>query len=305
MLRQSRQDRFLVLRNGVLYYWRRVPKALKEIDFRAPIVRHSLRTEDLAKARAQRDVLEKADNELWAAMLLEGKGSPQAIETYKAAKLLSEALGFSYRPADELARRPVEEIVQRVTAIMGKGTPAVVSTAVMGGEQVPKVTVSEVFDIYCNEIVADEIAGKSEAQRKQWEKVKRRAINSFITVVEDKAMADITRDDARAFHRHWLEKVAPKGGGPRKSASMGNRMIGNMRVLYDAYFTYLGDPDRQNPLHGLSSAEKFKKSRPRSVGLGENQSAASRCAGSHERRGSRDHPHDHRKPAHARVRSAI
>jgi hypothetical protein len=52
MLRQSRQDRFLVLRSGVLYYWRRVPKALKEIDFRAPIVRHSLRTEDLAKARA-------------------------------------------------------------------------------------------------------------------------------------------------------------------------------------------------------------------------------------------------------------
>src|SRR5262249_55410078 len=171
MLRQSRQDRFLVVRNGVLYYWRRVPKALKEIDFRAPIVRHSLRTEDLAKARAQRDVLETADNELWAAMLVEGKGSPRAIETYKAAKLLSEALGFSYRPANELARRPVEEIVQRVTAIMGKGTPAAVSTAVMGGEQVPKVSVSGAFDVYCNEIVADEIAGKSEAQRKQWEKV--------------------------------------------------------------------------------------------------------------------------------------
>jgi len=75
-------------------------------------------------------------------------------------------------------------------------------------------------------------------------------------------MAEITRDDARAFHRHWLDKVAPKGGGPRKSASMGNRMIGNMRVLYDEYFTYLGDLDRQNPFHGLSFAEKFKKSRP-------------------------------------------
>jgi integrase len=262
MLRQSRQDRFLVLRNDILYYWRRVPKALKEIDLRAPIVRHSLRTEDLARARAQRDVLEKADNELWAAMLLDGKGSPQAIEAYKAAKQLSEAMGFSYRSADELARRPVEEIVQRVTAIMGKGTPAVVSTAVMGGEQVPKVRISEAFDIYCNEIVADGIAGKSKAQRKQWEKVKRRAINSFIAVVEDKAMADITRDDARAFHKHWLDKVAPKGGGPRKSASMGNRMIGNMRVLYDAYFTYVGDLDRQNPFRRLSFTEKFKKSRP-------------------------------------------
>jgi integrase len=262
MLRQSKHDRFLVLRNRLLYYWRRVPKALRKIDTRAPIVRHSLRTDDLSKARAKRDILERADNELWAAMLLNGEGSAQAMEKYKAAKLLSEALGFSYRPADELARRPVEEIVERVTAIMGNGTPAVVSSAVMGGEQVPKVKVSEAFEIYCSEIVADEIAGKSLAQRKQWEKVKRRAINSFIAVIEDKAMTEITRDDGRAFHKHWLGKVAPKNGGPRKSASMGNRMLGNMRVLYDAYFTHLGDLDRQNPFHGLSFVEKFKKSRP-------------------------------------------
>ena len=69
-------------------------------------------------------------------------------------------------------------------------------------------------------------------------------------------MAEITRDDARAFHRHSLDKVAPKGGGPRKFASMGNRMIGNMRVLYDEYFTYLGDLDRQNP----STASRSPKS---------------------------------------------
>ena len=39
-------------------------------------------------------------------------------------------------------------------------------------------------------------------------------------------MAAITRDDARAFHEHWLAKGVPKNGGPRKSASMGNRMVG-------------------------------------------------------------------------------
>jgi integrase len=262
MLRQSKHDRFLIVRDRVLYYWRRVPKAVSKFDTRGPIVRQSLRTDDVLSARAKRDILEKADNELWAAMLLNGERSARAIESYKAAKRLSETLGFSYRPADELARRPIEEIVERVAAIMSNGTPAVVSTAVMGGEQVPKVKVSEAFEIYCNEIVADEIAGKSSAQRKQWEKVKRRAINSFIAVVEDKAMTEITRDDGRAFHKHWLEKVAPKNGGPRKSASMGNRMVGNMRVLYDAYFTHLGDLDRQNPFKGLSFAEKFKKSRP-------------------------------------------
>jgi integrase len=262
MLRQSQQDRFLVHRNGVLYYWRRVPKTLSNVDARAPIVRQSLRTDDLAKARAQRDILEKADNELWAAMLLDGKEPSPAIERYKAAKLLSESLGFSYRPADELARRPIDDIIQRVTSILENGTPAVVSRAIMGGEQMPKVTVNEAFDIYCDEIVADEISGKSPAQRKQWQKVKRRAINSFVAVVGDKAMTDITRDDARLFYKHWLDRVAPKGGGPRKSASLGNRMVGNMRVLYDAYFTHLGDLDRQNPFNRLSFAKKFKRSRP-------------------------------------------
>jgi type II secretory pathway component GspD/PulD (secretin) len=63
-------------------------------------VRQALRTDDLAKARAQRDILEKADNELWGAMLLDGKESSPAMERYKAARLLSESLGFSYRPID-------------------------------------------------------------------------------------------------------------------------------------------------------------------------------------------------------------
>ena len=89
MLRKAGQDRFLVPRNGILYYWRRVPKTLVDVDSRAPFVRHSLKTDDLAKARSQRDILEKADNELWAAMLLDGAESMGALETYKAAKDLS------------------------------------------------------------------------------------------------------------------------------------------------------------------------------------------------------------------------
>src|SRR5713101_8002371 len=48
------QDRLLVPRNGILYYWRRDPNTLVDVDSRAPFVRHSLKTDDLAKARSQR-----------------------------------------------------------------------------------------------------------------------------------------------------------------------------------------------------------------------------------------------------------
>ena len=262
MLQKSEQDRFLLSRGGVLYYFRRVPVTLTKLDPRAPIVRLSLRTDDLAKARAQRDLLERADNNLWATMLLEGGENPEAAEAYRAAKVVAEALGFSYRPAHEIARQTAVEVVERVNAIMHVQTPAAVGAAVMGGEAEPKIKVSAAFKTYVEEIVADEIAGKSKAQRDQWEKVKKRAVNSFIAVVGDLAMVDITRDHARTFHKHWLAQVAPQNGGKRKSASLGNRMIGNMRVLYDRYFAHLDEPDRQNPFNGLSFANKFKKTRP-------------------------------------------
>lgn len=46
------------------------------------------------------------------------KRSAQDMETYEAARLLFEAPGFSYRPADEQGASPVEESVQRLTAII-------------------------------------------------------------------------------------------------------------------------------------------------------------------------------------------
>ncbi|MCK1440940.1 hypothetical protein IVB43_00715 [Bradyrhizobium sp. 48] len=73
MVRQENQDRFLLLRDGVYYYWRRVPKVVVHLEDRAPVIRQSLKTDDLAKARAQRDILEEADNVLWASMLTDGK----------------------------------------------------------------------------------------------------------------------------------------------------------------------------------------------------------------------------------------
>jgi hypothetical protein len=64
VVRQQNRDRFLLLRDGVYYYWRRVPKVLGHLDDHVPVVGQSLKTDDLAKARAQRDILEEADNVL-------------------------------------------------------------------------------------------------------------------------------------------------------------------------------------------------------------------------------------------------
>jgi hypothetical protein len=59
-------DRFLVQQSGIYYYWRRVPARFLPLDGRTAsgLIRASLKTDDLAEARAKRDMLEAADQDI-------------------------------------------------------------------------------------------------------------------------------------------------------------------------------------------------------------------------------------------------
>ncbi|MFY7809549.1 MAG: DUF6538 domain-containing protein, partial [Fimbriimonadaceae bacterium] len=58
-------DRFLQRRGDRWQYVRRVPASVAAQDQRAPVIRVSLKTHDLAVARVMRDALEQADHDLW------------------------------------------------------------------------------------------------------------------------------------------------------------------------------------------------------------------------------------------------
>lgn len=229
---------------------------------RAPHVRLSLKTDDLAAARAKRDALEIADDAYWAE-LLSGDAKDAARARYAAAVKRAEALGFVYRSSADIARNEsLEEIVKRVMSIMDPRTPRAVEDAALGKLEQPTVTVSDAFKVYCSEIMPHELVGKSERQRKDWRKVKQRAVNNFVELCGDKAIGDISRADALKLYSHWMARIAPKDGKkPTHSPSSGNRDIGNMRSLFRSYFAHIGDRDRKNPFDGLNFAEA-KRSRP-------------------------------------------
>lgn len=259
---KNNSDRFLQQRAGNYYYKRRVPAEVADADDRAPHVRISLKTDDLAVARAKRDALEAADNEFWASML-SGTETEVAQRHYTAAVKRAQALGFSYRPVADIARdEALADLKKRFDVLNFERTSPAVESAVLGEVSRPNIKVSEAFDVYVDEIVPDEHMGKSAFQKYQWKKVKKRALNNFIELVEDKPIADITRDDAIKLYNHWMARIAPKSGRASHSASSGNRDIGNMRVLYQAYFEHMGDRERKNPFEGLSFSERRKKSRP-------------------------------------------
>lgn len=258
----SDADRFLLTKRDVWYYQRRVPLKVRDQDSRSPLVRTSLQTKDIAQARLRRDAYEAADNHLWGSMVA-GDDQTRARHLFDAAIRRAEALGFNYRSAAEIAEGPLEDLGARVDAMMAGSQEVARHAALLGGVTVPPMVLSKVYDLYEGEIATDELLTKSEQQRRKWKNVKRRAVESFVGVVGDLAIGDITRDDALKYWRFWQVRIAPKVGKPSHTPSSGNRELGSLRTIYGAYYDHLGDVDRLNPFDGLSFREKAKKKRTR------------------------------------------
>lgn len=273
----SKQDRYLILRRGLWYYKRRVPKKFKAYDSRE-FVRKSLGTDTLEIARLRRDALEQADDDFWANVIYydaqdasdeDKQKLKQALDRkYELASSRALARGFVYAPADKLAETAeLTEIMDRLQAVaeMDRAQPnpaqEAEAAALLGAVDVPQTTIWQAFDIYCDEIAIGDLVNKSPKQKALWLKTKRRGINYFVDLVGDKPMIQITREDARSYYNWWAERLIPSGDAKPLKANTANRDIGNMRLLYSSYFTHLGDETRDNPFRNLS----FKDSSPTEV----------------------------------------
>ena len=278
----SKVNRHLKMKGGYWHYQRRVPKRYAIYDDRH-VVQCSLRTQSVEVARLRRDAVEESDNRFWASLAGSGDETDSvaamkrqhdvAKRKYDAAIVRALARGFVYEPAERLAETAtLDELMERIDAIKQVDTtkPNAVleseATALLGGQDLPPVTVSAAFEIYCSDIAADELVGKSKAQIAAWKKTKKRGIQYFIDVVSDKPMREITRQDALQYYNWWKDRVVPKEGetAPKKllSTKTANRDLGNMRKLFGEYFKHIGDEDRANPFRNLSFKDKAQNPTP-------------------------------------------
>jgi len=275
MDRTRDHDRHLRQRGGRWHYYRRVPKRFERFDDRGTI-RLALGTSSLETARIRRDELAEADDAFWAGMALaaaaeDGEGNARralARRRYEAAMAAAMACGFRYRPVEQLTgEQHLEDVVRRLVALNDRGNAVVDEQpeqveALLGGVEEPRVTVSEALDIYFDEIAIDDQYGKSDAQVYQWRKVKRLSISYFIEQVGDLALVDITRDHALAYHRFWSDRVRGASGSKPVKPNTANRHIGNIRLLYGAYFKHVGEETRQNPFRNLFFKAKSRSEVP-------------------------------------------
>jgi len=266
--------RHLEMRDGHWHYNRRVPSRYAAFDERVRI-RVSLKTTSLDTARERRDAMLEADDLFWAS--LSGiPGEPANENAERAQRIIAErryqaagkralARGFTYAPADDLAQTAeLEELLSRISAVdaqdAGRKSPREQheAEAVLGGATPPPVLISEAFEIYCEEIAADELLGKSETQKRLWTKTKKRGVQYLIDLIGDKPILTITRQDAQSYYNWWRERLTPKPGRKELTANTANRDLGNVRKLYFEYCKFIGEEERANPFRNLSFKDKLK-----------------------------------------------
>lgn len=277
MARTSNDEKYLKKRNGWFYYYRRVPTALLPF-YENKLIRVALDTKSTEVAKVRRDELVEADEDYWAqlklSLKLENLGERMDItharSRYEIAKARALAAGFKFRPMEQLADPSrIEEIVKRVLAVDGSQTSdgrlnPVMVDAVLGGVQEPTVTVTDAMKIYQNEIMTSSLRGKSPAQLKLWRQTKDRSVRYFIDAIGDMLIADIGRDEARAYFKWWNDQVLPMDPDEKpKSPKTANKHFGDMRDLYQRYYTFIGEEDRQNPFRNLSFKTKRSQQKKR------------------------------------------
>ena len=64
-------------------------------------------------------------------------------------------------------------------------------------------------------------------------------------------MTEIDRVDGQAFFEWWGAKVDPKDGSRPRSGNSANKDLTNLRILFRSYWSYEGEPKRDNPFDDL------------------------------------------------------
>lgn len=224
---------YLLKRDGVWHYSRRVPLSVAALDTRR-FVRQStkIRVADDPRGTKARKVADKIDAETeayWKGLL--GGRAEEAQERYDAARARARGFGFDYLQPEDIAKVPTSEILARVSMAQSASTAAeeAAVTALLGGEPVPDLMLSGLFEEFK---ALNRVSNKdmSEDQKRKWANPKKRAVANFIGVVGDRRVADVTRSQAMDFRQWWEERVLTEG----IEIATANKDFGHLNTMFKA-----------------------------------------------------------------------
>jgi integrase len=218
---------FLTRRNGSWHFARRVPTEFTHLDRRG-VVRHSTKiriASDRAAVRASR-VAERFNSSLeqyWRS--LADKDSKDGVNSYNEARRRARQLGFDYVENAQLVAAPTAEQLARLETLVANDlvNDKEAREAVLGLKKKPVFKVSKIFEEYEVE-TKDQILDLSPDQLRIWRNARKRVVNSFVGVVGDKLITELTIEDAIDFRNFWRDGVVQEG----IAAKTANREIGQL-----------------------------------------------------------------------------
>lgn len=220
-------------KDGFWYFIRRVPADVAHAD-RRKFVKAStyIRIADDPNGIAARPVagaINAETEEYWNALRKGQPASPKG--RLESARYFAQRRGFQYVPASDLAAGPLEDIMARLEVLMSKGLAdnGREVEALLGGVPAPALMVSKLFDEF-EEIMRASLTDMSPAQLEKWPHPYKRAIATFIKVVGDKPITEITRNDALDFRKYWQGRII--AGGVKIYTA--NRQIGSLNRMLTA-----------------------------------------------------------------------
>ncbi|AKO97757.1 Site-specific recombinase XerD [Marinovum algicola DG 898] len=242
-------------RGKKLSLYRRVPKRYASVEPRKHVW-VALGTDSLSEAESKSGLLWEQLVAGWEAML--AGDTSDAERRFEAAQELARARGFRYLSARQVAKLPVDELLERVEAIPARDSKVdrAQAAALLGGAQRPEITVSRALELYW-ELAREKTLGKSVDQLRKWENPRKKAVQAFIGVVGNKPISQINGDDMLDFRAWWLERIENEG---LKPSSANKDLIHLGEVLKTVnQMKRLG---LDLPLSGLSFKEGEQAQRP-------------------------------------------
>ncbi|EAQ13264.1 site-specific recombinase XerD [Maritimibacter alkaliphilus HTCC2654] len=199
-------------RGKKLSLYRRVPKRYESVEPRK-FIWLSLHTDSMSQAEAKAGPAWEQLVAGWEAKL--AGDTSDAEQRFEAARELAEARGFRYMRVEKVAQLPMDELLDRIEAVpVKKGKPDLIeAAALLGGAKESEITVTRALKLYWN-LAREKTLGKSADQVRKWENPRKKAIKTFITVVGDKPISEITGDDMLDFRAWWLDRIENEGLSP-------------------------------------------------------------------------------------------
>ncbi len=225
----------------------RVPIKFAEVEARSEIYQ-SLKTKCEDEAKARFVLKKRALVNDWEARLSRGGGGTKP-DAFDAALSLLENMNISYRPMDELITGPINELLARIDAAAEFGPESAAFPAALGALKFPKTLISEMPSIIEEQKKA-EISSKNKRQLRVWRNKYLQAATSFVEIVKEKSVPDISEHDALIYRKYW------KGRRDRGEITTNyvNKKLRFMRQLVNAYYERFDVPpsQRNNPFTGSS-----------------------------------------------------